>query len=98
MAIFTVIRIFLLTIFFNILLPSGDVYSDLALMLQTWKFENIDSLEMSGCRACFSKEEKDLIPTEKECTTCITKNKMCRCGHFISSLNKLLEIIVLRRY
>ena len=74
------------------MLPSGDVYSDLALMLQTWNFKNIDSLEMIGCRACFSKEEQDLLPTQKDCTTCITKNKMCRCGHFVSSLNKLLDI------
>ena len=73
MTLITIIRIFSLTIFFNIILPSGDVYSDIALMIQTWTFQNIESTELSGCRACYGKDEQDLLSSQKDCTMCITK-------------------------
>ena len=74
------------------ILPSGDVYSDIALMIQTWTFENIESVELSGCRACYGKDEQDLVPSQKDCTTCITKNDLFWCGRSVSSLKKLMDI------
>ena len=91
MALFTIARIFVLTIFFNMILPTGDVYSDILLMFQTWTFQNTDSLEMVGCRACFGKTEEDLYPTERGCKTCVTQNANFACGHNIPSLKKFLE-------
>ena len=53
----TIIRIISLTIFFKLILPSGDVYSDVALMIQTWTFQNVESRELVSCRACYGKDE-----------------------------------------
>ena len=92
MAMMTVIRIFVFTIFFNMILPSGDVYSNVALMIQTWTFRNIESLELTGCRACYGKKEQNLLPSQIDCLTCITKNQYFRCGRYISSLEKLADI------
>ena len=92
MSLFVVVRIFTLTIFFNLFLPSGDVYSDVILMYQTWTFQNTESIEMSGCKACYGKDEPDLFPAQKTCTTCITKNLAILCGKYTSVLNKLFNM------
>ena len=92
MGLFTVVRIFTLTIFFNTILPTGDVYSDLLLMFQTWNFQNTESIEMTGCRACFGKSEEDLYPTLNDCETCLTKNDYFECGGFLSTMNKIREV------
>ena len=92
MAFFRVVRIFILTIFFNAMLPTGDVYSDIILMFQTWTFQSTESLEMIGCRACFGKKEDSLYPTEKECETCVIKNFRFMSGGYFSTLNRLIEI------
>ena len=93
MGLFTIIRIFVLAISFNIFLPTGDIYSDIGLMVQTIKFQNSDSQEMLGCRACYGKEEAEIERRKlTNCTTCITKNLVNRCGRLPSSINKLLEI------
>ena len=73
------------------ILPSGDVYSDIALMIKTWTFENIESVELSGCRACYGKDEKDLMPSQKDCTTCITR-KGFACGGYFLTLEKINDI------
>merc|ERR1711963_371373 len=86
------IRIFVFAIFFNMILPSGDVYSDILLMFRTWNFQNTDSLEMSGCRACFGKSEQDLIPNTDNCQNCITKNGFFDCGQYFTSMNKFIDI------
>ena len=87
MALLTLIRIFVLSILFNMMLPSGDVYSDVYLMYQTWTFQNTDSVEMSGCRACFGKNVKDLIPKEDDCEKCVTKNIDFWCGSYYPFMN-----------
>ena len=85
-----IVRIFSLTIFFNMMLPSGDVYSDVALMIQTWTFKNIESEELFGCIACYDKDEQDLVPSQKDCTTCVTKNYKFLCGTYVLFLKKLI--------
>ena len=92
MALLNVIRIFVFSILFNIFLPSGDVYSDIFLMYQTWTFQNTDSLEMSGCRACFGKSVKDLFPRDDDCEKCVTENFNFYCGKYFSFLNKYSSI------
>ena len=91
MALLTVIRIFVLTIIVNMILPSGDVYSDIAMMYETWTFRNTESLESVGCRACYSKKVEDLAPSTKDCTLCVTKNFRSHCGGMLTSLKKLVE-------
>ena len=89
---FTVVRIFVLTVFFNTILPTGDVFSDIVLIFQTWTFQNTDSLEMIGCRSCFRKSEEDLYPNKNECEICLTKNIDFTCGRYFTSMNKYREI------
>ena len=60
MGLFTIFRIFTLAILFNLCLPTGDIYSDIGLMVQTIKFKNSDTYEMLGCRACYGKEEAEM--------------------------------------
>ena len=91
MTVLSVIRVFVLTIFFNVLLPSGDVYSDIYLMYQTWTFQNTESLEMFGCKACYGKKEQDLYPSDKGCETCITQNIRGLCEVHLPFMNKFLE-------
>ena len=91
MGLFTVVRIFTLTIIFNTILPTGDVYSDILLMFQTLNFQNTDSIEMSGCRSCFGKSEEDLYPTLNDCETCLTINYDFECGGYLTSMNKFHE-------
>ena len=93
MGFFTIIRIYVLAISFNLILPTGDIYSDIGLMVQTIKFQNSDSREMLGCRACYGKEEAEVERFKlSNCTTCITKNRYNYCGNFPSSINKFLEV------
>ena len=96
MALITVIRIFTLSIIFNVIVPSGDVYSDIMLMYQTWTFRNTESLEMSGCRACFGKTDEDLeFQSKNHCNTCISKKTRYAeggCGRSFKAINKLLEL------
>ena len=92
MTLLTIVRIFTLSIFFNTILPTGDIYSDIFLMVQTWSFQNTDSLEMNGCRSCFGKSEEDLYPNSNLSNMCLTKNFRVYCGGFVSTTNKLLEI------
>ena len=92
MALFTVIRTFVLSIIFDMILPSGDVYSDITMMYQTWTFRNTESLELEGCKSCYLKTVEDLVPSKKDCTLCITKNNFFHCGGRLPSMKKLLKV------
>ena len=95
MALFNVIRIFVLSVLFNMILPTGDIYSDIMLIYESLTFSNIDSLELSGCRACYHKTDRDLLPSRKKCTLCITENDDSwhrGCGQFKTFINKFLEM------
>ena len=93
MALFNVIRIFVLSVLFNMIVPTGDIYSDIMLIYESLTFSNIKSLELSGCRACYHKTDIDLLPSKKKCTRCITKNDVYRgCGQFKTFIYKFLEM------
>ena len=90
MALFTIIRVFVLAILFNLMLPTGDVYSDIALMIETIKFKNSDTYEMIGCRACYGKEEVEVKSVNNEyCTSCTREKFYNRCGGYPSVIDKL---------
>ena len=63
-------------------------------MYQTWTFRNTDSLEMSGCRACFGKTNEDLVSRSRNhCNTCVTLNgHNYGCSISFEAINKLLEL------
>ena len=100
MALLTLIRIFVLSILFNMMLPSSDVYSDVFLMYQTWRFQNTDSLEKAGCRACYGKDVKDLVVNKDGCEKHVTKNFAFTCGEKSSFLDlySSLESATINKY
>ena len=87
-----VIRVFALTIFFNMTLPTGDVYSDLALVIETYNFQNSETWQMLGCQAC--TDESDLEnPIEHDNCLCITQNLGgFYCSNDIETFKKLLYL------
>ena len=58
--------LFVSSILFNVILPTGDVYSDVGLMVKTLRFDLGDTIELSGCRSCYGKDEGDLILEKNE--------------------------------
>ena len=100
MSLGSVISTLLICFFFNIILPTGDVGSDLNLIYQAWTFNLGDSLELEGCKSCYLKtdkevyyQEKDL--TSKECKTCIYDPLMF-CGR-ITTL-KIINFLEKEKY
>ena len=57
MGLVSVALIFSISILFNVILPTGDVYSDVALMVNTITFNVASTLEISGCRVCHGRDE-----------------------------------------
>ena len=87
---------FVMCILFNIILPTGDVSSDLNLMYQTLTFNLGGSLELAGCKSCYHKTEQDIYYSEKdltsnECKTCLY-DRYSNCGQFPSFLTKVSEL------
>ena len=96
MSLFCVVSTFVMCILFNIILPSGDVGSDLNLMYQTLNFDLGDSLELEGCKSCYHKTEKDVYYSEKEltsneCKTCLY-DQFLNCGSHLQILKKVEEL------
>lgn len=60
MGVGSVIATFVMCILFNIILPTGDVGSDIYLMYQTLTFDLGESVEITGCKSCYHKSEKDV--------------------------------------
>ena len=93
MSLRTVLVSFVACIFFNILLNSFDVYSDIALAVNTLTFDLGESILMSGCRVCHGKTNKDVFSVRNSsCHHCLTKNDAFRCGMSFDMLTKLNEI------
>ena len=83
-------------ILFNIILPSGDVGSDLNLMYQTLTFDLGDSKELEGCKSCYHKTEQDVYYSEKEltsneCKTCLY-DPYLNCGGYPPFLKKVKDL------
>ena len=49
-----------ITMVCNVILPSLDVYGDVVLMVNTLNFNLGDTQSMSGCRACYSKNDQEV--------------------------------------
>ena len=94
MGIKSVVSIFFTTILFNVFLPSGDMGSDLFLMISTITFDLGDSIEMSGCRSCYGKSEEEVYynrNSNQECQMCLD-DFYGICGAYPLMLNKLNDL------
>ena len=60
MGVGPVIATFVMCFLFNIILPTGDVGSDLNLMYLALTFDLGDSLELEGCKSCYYKTENEV--------------------------------------
>ena len=95
MILVSVIITFVMCVLFNIILPTGDVGSDLNLMYQTITFNLGGSLELEGCKSCYYKTNKEVYNPKKdllsnECKTCLY-SPMGGCVGF-SILKKMNEL------
>ena len=96
MGVGSIISTFVMCILFNILLPTGDIGSDLNLMHQTLSFNLGDSIELEGCKSCYFKLENDIYNTKKdisrnECKTCFDALKCGSRFPFFKNLKELNE-------
>ena len=93
MGLATIIVSFLFCIVFNIFLNSFDVYSDIALAINTLTFNLGDSILLSGCKVCHGKVGKDIFSLKnKSCQFCLTRNKQFECGLSFQVLDKIIEL------
>ena len=93
MGVGTVIVSFVVCISFNIFLNSFDVYSDIALTINTLTFNLGDSILLSGCKVCHGKDEKDVFEVKNNsCQQCLTKNYVFACGKSFQILDKIHEV------
>ena len=77
-------------IFFNILLNSFDIYSDITLCYETLNFNVGDSLLLTGCRICDGKTNDDVYSVdESNCKRCVIANNYFQCGNSFHILDKL---------
>ena len=93
MSVVSVVSTFVLCILFNIILPTGDINSDLYLMYQTLTFNLGESLELEGCKSCFHKTEKDVYYpdedlTNDDCKTCLF-DRHSYCGSIRQFIKKV---------
>ena len=65
-----VAKTLLLSLIFNISLPTADVVFDVLLMRDTLNFAGYNSVTMAGCRACYYKNE-DQVYTNIANNICI---------------------------
>ena len=89
----SILVVFVTSILFNVILPTGDVYSDVGLMVNTLGFDLGTTLELLGCRICYGKNEDDLISTENEsCPFCVENLKLRNCANSLVFLNIIHEL------
>ena len=95
MGVGSVVLTFVMCILFNVLLPTGDIGSDMYLMRNTLMFNLGRSVELSGCKACYYKSEDDVYDLSKKFRR--EKRKWCLidksfyCGQFLSVIDKMVE-------
>lgn len=76
MAWFAIIRVLIIATLFNLFLPTLDQYSEVALLIQTIVFGNIDAQKILECIACYGKENVDSVKIKHvSCVTCILRDK-----------------------
>ena len=96
MGLACVVSTFVMCILFNIILPTGDVQSDLRLMYQALTFDLGDSLELEGCKSCYYKTEKEVFYPKRDlnnnsCKTCLyDENSIC--GIYPPIVKKMREL------
>ena len=95
MSLISVVNTFVMCILFNIILPSGDVGSDIKLMHQALTFDLGDSLLLEGCMVCYHKTEKEIYYpdtdlAENNCNVCLYDPSL-QCGGYLSLVKKLRE-------
>ena len=91
----TVITTFIMSILFNVFLPTGDIGSDLNLMHQTLNYDLGESIELQGCKACYHKTEIEVYYSENdsihnEYKTCLY-NPSFFCGIRLPIVRKINE-------
>ena len=91
MAVTAVIIIFIVSILGNVLLPSGDIYSDVNLTFKTLTFKLGESTLLQGCKICHDKTEDDVYKVRNQsCQQCLYSVGYA-CGHYPQLLEKLQE-------
>ena len=74
-----------LCILLNVIFPSGDVYSDVALMIDTITFNVASNLEVSGCRVCHGRNEAEVYKIlNQSCQQCFN-------GYFCGTVPQMLN-------
>ena len=90
MGLVSVALIFSISILFNVILPTGDVYSDVALMVNTITFNVASTLEISGCRVCHGRDEAEVYKAlNQSCQQCMNSYY---CGTIPKMLNKKYDL------
>ena len=93
MGLATIIASFTACLFFNVFLNSFDVYSDIALAINTLIFNLGESLLLWGCKVCYGKDEEEVFSVKnRSCQQCLTRNNMFQCGNSIEFLEKMSEL------
>ena len=93
MGLATILASFAACLFFNVFLKSFDVYSDIALAVNTLTFNVGESLLLRGCKVCYGKDEEEVFSVKnRSCQQCLTKNNMFQCGNSIEFLEKMSEL------
>ena len=92
MGVGSVVATFVMCTLFNIILPTGDVVSDLDLMYLALTFKLGDSIQLEGCKSCYYKTENEIYrPKENlkdnECNTWLY-NPNLSCGTNLPFLKK----------
>ena len=84
---------FVSSIIFHVLLNSLDMYSDIGLAFRTLTFDLGGSLLLSGCKVCYSKDDKDIyLVQNNSCQQCLTANYQFECGAIFDILEQLPEL------
>ena len=91
MGVASVVVSILMCFFFNMILPSGDVYSDVYLLINVLTFNLGDSIDLSGCKVCYGVTEEELYAETTSCGVCFT-SKLDSCGGFPVILKMLTNI------
>ena len=96
MGVGSVISTFIMCILFNIILPTGDIGSDIKLMYLTLNFDLGNSVELEGCRACYHKTSEDVYRlrndvTKNECNVCLY-DEYSTCGTYYPILKRMRKL------